>query len=85
MQVWISVINSKNIMVLEDLPKSEAFYFVYCGNTTGPSRTADDNRQLTIRINFLHQMSENIFAPRKCTEKKRTPRISHQNCRNILQ
>jgi len=41
--------------------------------TTGPSRTADDNRQLIMGINFLHQTNENIFAPWKCTERKRMP------------
>jgi len=44
----------------------------YC-MTTGPSRTADDNRQLTMGINFLHRTTENIFAPWKCTEKKSMP------------
>ena len=40
-----------------NVPKSGAFYFVYCVNTTalhdmttGPSRTAHDSRQLIMRI-----------------------------------
>jgi hypothetical protein len=44
----------------------------YC-MTTGPSRTADDNRQLTKGINFSHQTNANIFAPWKYTERKRMP------------
>jgi hypothetical protein len=80
MQEWISVINSKNITVLDHLSKSGAFPFVLCVNntqlynmTTWPSRTSHYNRQLTVRTNFLHQLIENIFAPWKCTHKKSMP------------